>query len=175
MLESPWPILILGLLVEAVLAIALFRSGRGALLWAMGGVALIVLLGVLIERNTITDTKRVRQTLLEVALELEANRPEQVKACIVPGPDGNPARKEVDWAIGRAEFHQISLSNLEVKFNYQTSPATAEATCTVFVRGRDRSGTIDAEISRPVFLEVKLRKESGRWLIYGEPKHDAHE
>ena len=30
------------------------------LLWAMGGVALLVLLGVLIERSTVTDTKRIR-------------------------------------------------------------------------------------------------------------------
>ena len=117
----------------------------------------------------------MRQTLEEVAAGLQANRAEQVKACIVPGADGGPARGKVDWALSRAEFHEISLRNLEVKFNYQTSPPTAEANFTVFVRGKDRSGTLDGEISRPVFIEVKLRRESDRWLIYGDPKHDVHE
>ena len=57
-----------------------------------------------------------------------------------------------------------------MKFNYQTSPPTAETTFSVFVRGNDRSATIPGEISQPVNMTVKLRKESGRWLVYGEPE-----
>ena len=74
MLESPWPILIIGLVFETVLAIALFRMGRGIVLALMGGVALLVLLGVLIERFTVTDTKLIRQTLEAAAAGLQANK-----------------------------------------------------------------------------------------------------
>jgi hypothetical protein len=176
-LESPWPILVLGLVIELCLAAALFRTGRGALLWAMGGVALVVLLGVLLERNTITDTKLVRQTLDEVAAGLVANSAERVKACIVSGPDGDAARGETNWALRVAEFRSVSISNLEVKFNRQTNPPTAETTFTAFVRGRARGGEFAdvGEIARPVKMEVSLRKQSNRWLVYGEPKHDAHD
>ena len=97
-LESPYPILIAGLLAETVLAAALFRTGRGVLLWAMGGVALVVLLGVLVEHYTVTDTKRIRQTLEEAAAGLKANSDQRVKACIVAGPDGDAARAATDWA-----------------------------------------------------------------------------
>jgi hypothetical protein len=172
MLESPWPILIAGLVLEMALAIALFRTGRGAVLWAMAGVALLVLLGVLVERWTVTDTKRVRQTLEAAAAGLRANDPSQVEACIVPDADGDPARVKTRWALSYAEFLELSLHNLQVKFNYQTSPPTAEATCTAWVRGKCRGGMYTGEYAQPVNMVVKLRKESGRWLVYGEPKHD---
>ena len=74
-----------------------------------------------------------------------------------------------------AEFLELSVRNIEVKFNSHTSPPTAETTFTVWVRGRDRGGMVPGEISRPVAMEVKLRKESGRWLVFGEPKHDVRE
>lgn len=93
-LESPWPILIVGLVAEALLAVALFRTGRGKLLWPIGGVALLVLLGLVAERYTVTDTKLVRQTLDAAAAGLVANDKDRVKACIVPDPDGDPTRSD---------------------------------------------------------------------------------
>jgi hypothetical protein len=158
-----------------VLAIALFRTQRGAILAAMAGVALLVLAGLLIERGTVTDTKLVRQTLDAAAAGLATNDAKQVLPCIVPGPDGNRARDLIGWALARAEFIELSVRNLEVKFNYQTSPPTADTTFTVWVVGKDHSGTLAGEISRPVAMTVQLRKESGRWLICGEPTHDVRE
>jgi hypothetical protein len=174
-LESPWPILTLGLVVELLLAIALFQTRKGKLLWAMGGVALLVLVGVLIEHNTITDKKLVRQTLEAAAAGLVANKAERVTACIVPGPDGDRTREQSNYVLRQGEFHEVSISNLEVELNYRTSPYTAEAKFTAFLRGSLRHGEIDGELSRPYPVEVKLRKESGRWLVYGEVKYDGHE
>jgi hypothetical protein len=176
-LESPWPILIVGLVLETMLAIALFQTRNGKLLWVMGGVALLLLVGLFIERNTITDTKRVRQTLEVVAAGLKANKAEQVYACIVPGPDGNLARGKTDWALGIAVFNEVSVRNLDVTFNHQTSPPTATAEFTVVVNGKLRAGDFAdvGETTRPVRIRVDLQKQSGRWLIYGEPKHDVQE
>ncbi len=174
-LESPWPVLILGLALEMVLAIVLFTTRRGVVLGAMAGVALLVALGVLVESRVVTDTKLIRQTLEAAAAGLQANNAQRVKACIVPDADGDAARGLVDWAMSRAEFLELTLRNLDVIFNYQTSPPTADTTFTAWVRGTDRSGTYPGEVSRPVAMEVKLRKEAGRWLVYGEPKHDVHE
>ena len=173
-LESPWPILIVGLVLEMFLALALFSTGRAVVLWAMGGVGLLVLLGLLIEHSTVTDTKLIRQTLEAAATGLRSGDPAQVNGCIVPDADGDRARELVAWALSQASFLELTIRNLEVKFNYQTSPPTAETTFSVWVRGKDRGGMY-GEISRPVAMEVKLRKESGRWLIYGEPKHDVRE
>jgi hypothetical protein len=174
-LESPWPILIVGLVTEAILALALFRTGRGKLLWAIGGVGLVVLLGVFIEERTVTDTKLVRRTLDEVVAGLLANNAERVKACIVSGEDGDAARKETDWALRMAEFREITIHNFEVNFDIAgASSPTAEAKFMVFVRGNARLGDYRDEISRPVNIKVKLRRQSGRWLVYDLPEHDAH-
>ena len=90
-----------------------------------------------------------------------------------PTPTATRRGKAHRWALSQAEFLELTIRNLEVKFNYQTSPPTAETTFTVWVRGKDRSGMYPGEISQPVAMEVKLRKESGRWLVFGEPKHDV--
>jgi hypothetical protein len=170
-LESPWPILVVGLVLETVLAIALFQTRKGKLLWAMGGVAVLILAGVLVERYTVTDTKRVRQTLEAAAAGLVANSRERVEACVVPGPDGNAVREQIRFVLGQGEFHEVSIRNLEVDFNYRTSPFTAEARFTAFVSGRTRGGEIDFAGSRPYRVTVRLRRESGRWLVY-EVRYD---
>ena len=79
-------------------------------------------------------------------------------------------------AIGAAVFHEVSIRGLDLKFNYRTSPATAEAKFMVFVRGKARGAEYAdlGEIAEPRNLEVKLRKQSGRWLIYGEPKVEGY-
>jgi hypothetical protein len=172
-LDSPWPILVVGLIVEAVLAVALFRTGRGKLLWAMAAVAFVVVLGVLIEQNTVTDTKRVRQTLAAAAAGLQANRLPQVHDCISPGPDGAAAREKAAWALGLVEFQEVSIRGLDLQFNYRTSPPTVKADIQTFARGRLRSHEISGEVVRPVRIQCMLRKENGRWLVYGLPEHDA--
>ena len=109
------------------------------------------------------------------AAGLEVNNAKQVGACIVLDADGDRARELVGWALSRAQFLELTIRNLEVKFNYRTSPPTAETTFTVWVRGTDRSGTVPGDIYRPVAMQVKLRKEAGRWLVFDEPKHDVRD
>jgi hypothetical protein len=176
-LESPWPILIVGLVVELLLVIALFQTRKGKLLWAIGGVAVLVLAGLLVERYTITDSKLVRKTLDSVAAGLVANSKEKVYDCIVPGPDGGAARGKTDEAFRIAEFYSVSIRNFDVKINYNTSPPTAVAEFTVVVHGKLHLGEMAdiGDVTRPVRIKVQLRKQSGRWLIYGDPKHDARE
>ena len=41
----------------------------------------------------------------------------------------------------------------------------------MWVRGSYRGGMVSGDSSGPVAMEVKLRKEAGRWLVYGEPKY----
>ena len=58
-LESLWPILSIGIAVEAVLAIALLVTRRGMLLWWMLGAAGFVLAGLLIEWLVVTDREAI--------------------------------------------------------------------------------------------------------------------
>ena len=164
--ESPWPILLLGIVAEAVLAIALFRTGRGVLLWPMAGVGLIVLLGLGVERWVVTDKKLVAQTLEGAAAAMEANDLGRLMTFISTSPTAARTRGEARRALDMGLFVQLKISGLDVSIVRTTSPPIAKAQFIAMATGRARHGEFDGELSRPVHLEVSLRLESGRWLIY---------
>ncbi len=174
-LESPWPVLVLGLVAEAVLAILLIRTGRAVLLWSMGGVAIFVLAAVFIERSTVTDRKLIVQTLEGVASALASNDIKRVDTFISPSSDGEAARKKARWALSVVEFIDFTIRNLDLTFNDLGKQRTAKTTFTVIVHGKARSNDFPGEITRFVAMEVELRKENNRWLIVHEPKHSERE
>ncbi|MGA2618723.1 MAG: hypothetical protein ABSF26_14005 [Thermoguttaceae bacterium] len=162
-LESPWPALLLGIAAEAILLVILVRSGRGVLLWAIGGVALLTALAVVVEQLIPTHRKQVTATLQGAAAALEANDLERLLETISPA--AADTRAAARWALDTALFVQLQIRNLEIAINSTTSPPTARTTFTAVATGRDRRGEIEGVFSRPVRMEVDLRRESGRWLI----------
>lgn len=164
-LESPWPILIIGIVLEAVLAVALVKSGRGVLLLPMGIVALVVVAGVIIERIVVTEKERVEQTLDEAAAAIEADNLDRLLACISPSPDAEKPRQDARHNHDLFRVTQVSIRNLHVEINKFTSPPTAEAQFSALVTGSLKSGEF-GEVTRWAGLKVSLRQESGRWLIF---------
>jgi hypothetical protein len=161
-LESPWPWFILGIAVEAVLAVALLRTQRGYLLWVMLGVGAFVLLGLLVERLVITDRKLVMRTLDAGVAAAKANNLDRLLDCISP-----TAKNPRDYArlvLSRAEVEDAHIHDLEITINRLTSPPTATARFLAVGKGRDRKG----EFPNQPFAErvvVELRREGGRWLV----------
>ena len=86
-LESPWPILLIGIAVEAVLALLLLRTGQGRWLWTMLGVGLLVVLGLLVEHFVVTDRKAIINTLDAAAAAVEANNLNGVLDCLSPSAE----------------------------------------------------------------------------------------
>ena len=165
-LESPWPIIFLGMIAEAILAIMLMRSGRGMLLLAMAGVAVVVALGLLLERSVVTDSKRVHQTLEEVCAGLETNDFNRVSAQITSKADGNETRAQDQAVLSMADIKEMSLRGVETEFNYNTAPPTAKSTFFVMASGHMRQGDMAmADLTRPGKIQVTLRKEGDNWLI----------
>ena len=162
LLESPWPILLIGIAVEAVLAIALLRSGQGKMLWAMLGVAGLLVVGLVVERLVVTDREAVENTLDTAVAAVEANDLNRLLECI--SPSAQKTRADARWALGRVEFRKARITDLEITINRLTSPPTAKAKFHAIGTGRDRLG----ESPYPSFMRpvtVNLRREKGRWLI----------
>jgi len=169
--ESPWPWLLIGIVAEAVLAVALLRTGRGGLLWAMLGVAGFTLLGLGVERLIVTDRERVEQTLDAAVAGVKASDLKQVLDCISLKADR--PRRESQWILERFEVTAASISDLEITFNRLTSPPTARAKFTAVGRGSDRRN----EFPYQGFAEkviVELRWEGGRWLVADYQVEDLH-
>jgi hypothetical protein len=162
-LESPWPILIIGLAAEVVLAVILIQTGRGALLAAMAGVAAVVGIGLLVEHFAVTDRKLITQTLDEAAAAVEANDPPRVLALLAS--DADETRSAAKEHLGKAEFVQVKIFSLEIHVVRTTSPPTAKATFNVLATGKWRNGEFGEQTLRPFPMFVGLRYESGRWLI----------
>jgi hypothetical protein len=166
-LESPVPILVVGTVVEAVLAIALLRTGRGVLLIAMLGVALVVAAGVLVERFTVTERKLVIRTIDEAAAAVEANDLERALKCVSTAPDADAVRSEAHYIHRIIEITQLRIRGLDVTVNKTGAVPMATARFMAIVTGRAKSREF-ADFGEPTHVAevtLKLRFESGRWLI----------
>jgi hypothetical protein len=164
-LETPWPILFCGIVVEAILVIMLLRSGRGVLLLPIMGVVAVVLLGLFIQQSVVTDTKLIHRTLEETCAALQANDAKRVLLQITAQPDGKTTQEAAKTVLSMVEFKDMSLRGVDTEINRSTPLPTAKVTFTVWVTGRYRGNDMMGEQSRPAKLKVTMRKEDGRWVI----------
>jgi hypothetical protein len=84
LLEDPWPAIIGGGLLAAVLLVIGFKTGRG--LWLIiVGLVLVVTAGlVVLERLVVTERERVEQTMVDTAAAVESNNVGAVLAYVSP-------------------------------------------------------------------------------------------
>jgi len=162
--ESPWPWLLIGIGVETALAIALLRTQRGAVLWAMLAVGVLVAAGLLVERLVVTDREAVENTLDAAVAAVEQNDVSRLLGYISPSADGT--RRMAQAVLDRVEVRSAWVRGLEIKVNRLTSPWTAQVSFLAIGNGRDRKSEFPYEtFSRRVV--VKFRREDGRWLLSG--------
>jgi hypothetical protein len=161
-LESPWPILLIGIAAEAALGLALLRTGQGKWLWAMSGVAVVVVAGLLVEHFVVTDRKLIAQTLDTAAAAVQANNLPRLLDCIAP--EAQKTLADSKRLLGRYVFKTGRIYSLDIKINRWTSPPTAKVHFLAFGEASDRRGEIPmSAYSRGV--DVELRWENGRWLV----------
>ena len=161
-LESPVPILVVGILLEAVLAGLLVITRRGYLLWAILAVLLLTVAGLIAERLTITESKRVKQTLYSVAEAIEANSLDRLRQYVAPS--ATATLNQAAYYLRSVHFNEVRLRNMEVTINKLTSPPSAEARFFATASFEDRSGQIPYR-NYGESLIVQLRLINGRWLI----------
>jgi len=165
LLEDPMPIILFGIVAEAVLGIILLTTRRGVLLWAMAGVLVLVLAGVGLEWLVETERERVEGTVEGAAAAVRANDRQGLLQQV--DPSAGDARRLVDWAFDQVDFTDAKITTLEVQsINQLTSPPTAKVHVKGIVFFKDHSGQ-DPYGKRQVDLTLELRLQSGRWLISG--------
>ncbi len=168
LLENPVPILLVGVLVEAVLGVILWCTGRGAVFLAMIGVLLVVLAGVGLEWLIVTDRERIETALAGAAAALEGNPTGDDRAGMLDeyiAESARETRELVVWALNRVEFTEVRITNLEISVDRRTSPPTAKVELNGYTAFKDRKGEFPYE-RRLVELTMTLhRAERKRWLI----------
>lgn len=162
LVESPWPALMLGLIVEIVLALVLVRTARRGVLVAMIGVLVLTAGLLLVERIVVTDREAVENALADISASLESNDVPAVMAAIAVDC---PRRGEVQSTLPRFVIREAHIGgDLEVRFNALLSPPTAVAYFTGRVAARDKRGEVPYEQMIRKF-KVTLRKQGDRWLV----------
>jgi len=164
-LESPIPILCIGLLAEAVLGLIMLRTGRGVIFWPMGGVLLLVLGGVLLEWLVVTEKERVAEAIDGAAAALEAN--DEKAMTLYLAKEAANLRAEVHWAMTRVEFTKAKITRLEIDINELSSPPTAKVHVQGYLMFNDRKGEYPYHTQPVKELTLDLRRDSDRWVITG--------
>ncbi|HEX7376879.1 MAG TPA: hypothetical protein VF278_07190 [Pirellulales bacterium] len=163
--EDPTTILVAGVLIEALLVVALVNSGQRAIVWAMAGVFALLCLGVLIERIVVTDREEISDTLDGVLTAIQANDIEGVLSCI--DPQAASMRASVRTALASAHITEARVYDLEVAVNRHDEPPTAQAEFTGRVKGnyRGEAGAGEGMLLRK--FTVDFRRAGDRWLMTG--------
>jgi hypothetical protein len=161
-LESPWPILSIGITVELVLAILLWRTGQGRVLWAMLGTLGVVLLGFLLQWLVVTDREAIDNLLHDCAAAAEANDIPRLLGHI--SPSAKDVQTDIQTVLGRVEVTMARIIDLKITVNRQVNPREAKASFTAIAKGRDRKGEFPAQ-AYACKLIVDLRRENIGWRI----------
>jgi uncharacterized membrane protein YeaQ/YmgE (transglycosylase-associated protein family) len=171
-LDSPWPYIAIGVIVEGALALALFVTRRGVLLYAMIGLLLAVVAGVLLERWVITERKRVMMTIDEGVEALKSNSEARMYAVVSPTAD--ETRRQIQRGLELVRVTDVSLHNLTIEINDRANPptATVQLDAVIYFEGRTSTFGHDRWAGH---LLLHLQRSPDRWLILdpveGSPIH----
>jgi hypothetical protein len=171
LVEDPTPTLVAIAIIEALLVLALVKTGRGILLGAIVGVALlgVALLGL--EWLVVTDKETIEHALTGAAQALEANDPQAVARFIAPE---SPMSHRVAQEMAQVNISKASFSRLDVKFNRRVSPPTAEANFMGYIKGKDRRGELPYE-NFAGRITVRLRQDPGGWVMTDYEMNDRRD
>ena len=162
-IESPWPILAVGVFVVAILwgVYTQTRHPR-AIYAAIGAVALFG--GLLaLERVILTEREVVEQTLFQIAAALEANDSDEVLEHI--SPQSQTVRDDARRHMNLVDISRVNIkSNLKVNVQSKHKPPLAEATFNVVIVASDKAGHL-VEQQIPRRLTVWFRKEADHWRV----------
>jgi hypothetical protein len=161
--ESPWPSLVLGVVLQLILAVILVRTGRATVIAWMVGVLAITAGLLVVERIVVTETEEVEDALDSVARALVANDTPAVLALFSPT---STRRGEVQSVLSRVTIREAKIGgDLEIRLNRLTSPPSATTYFTGRIDAKDTRGTIPYEHVIRKF-KVTLHREGGRWLLF---------
>jgi hypothetical protein len=166
--EDPTVILIAIGVVAFGIIIAILKTGRGLYLTWLGGVVLLALLVVVIDRYVVTDREKVEETLYGAAAALEAGDVEAVASYLAAS--GEALEREVRSRMRTMEVRKARIaSDLRIDFSPLEIPPKATATFLGRVEVKPASVPLAQYLGR---VKIQLAKEGDRWLVQSYDLND---
>lgn len=161
--EDPTMLVVVGVLIEGLLAVALVKSGRLIVAAPMLAVLVLVVVGVIVEVIVVTPREEVEMALDSIAEALVAGEVEMVVSWIHPRAESLRSRaRSILPHVKISEAHVGG--DLDIRINRYTSPPTATANFTGRIKAAYPSQGIGASNYVRRF-SLKFRPDAGRWLV----------
>jgi hypothetical protein len=169
LLEDSLPVIVMGVILIAALAVGFIKTGSRAPLYGLAFVILLLIGLVLLERMVVTDREQVEDVLFTIAKAVERNDIDEAIRHISPEA---PGVQHADRELRRVNFREVDIKpNLEIEVFADRSPPTAEARFNVVVVGDIGGGPQ----RYPRYVEVTFEKQGERWVArdyqHYEPTH----
>jgi hypothetical protein len=167
------PILIVMIGIGAILALgaAWSTSGRKELLYAIGGVVLLMIAGLVTERIVVTDKEAIRATLAQIAHDVQTN---DRKAVVRHVHSSTPELKQkAEAELPNYKFTECRITRIHtIDVDAKTEPRSAMVEFNVIATGSFSHGGLSADGSFPRRVKLHmLREKDGRWTV-AEYEHD---
>lgn len=167
LVESPFPAIFIGIVLLAVLGVALVQTGRGVLVFWMAGV--VALTGLMLggEWLVVTEREEVEQALDGLQAAVVAGDSDAALAYVSPKPDTDRLRALAQTGMQDVNVDTFKIRSLSIEVRSLSGEAVAEFDGTF--QGTHRSlgpGTW----ARRFQFKYRRDSEDGPWLLY-EVRH----
>jgi hypothetical protein len=125
--EDPTWIIILAAVVEGVLIIALLTTRLVKVLAAIGVVAALAVVLVLVEWLIVTDREQVQNTLQRLVANVKGGRVEAVVSDISSRPEGLALQTLVRRYLPEVDVERIAIQELDIHVDAPPPPNLAQA------------------------------------------------
>lgn len=161
--EDPTTLIVAGVLIEALLAVAFVNTRQIKVAIVMAGVLALVVAGLAVEQLVVTDYEKIEAALDGTARSLRANDIPGVLAHIDPQAAG--MRQSAESHLHRARITDAKVKDLKVQFHRLTSPPTAEAEFIGNIKGSFQMGIDTGEGTVIRRFRIQFVRRGERWLM----------
>jgi hypothetical protein len=163
--DNPIPLFVLGLLVQLVLGILLWQTGRGWIVLLMAACGLASIAALAYEIVHVSPAEQIAARLDEIAELLETNEANRVVECIIP--EATRVRAEALAQLRQIRVEEASMAgDLRIAFEPAADPEKPEAIATF--NGRIKAQLVRDPTPYNQFVQrfrVWFRKQNGKWMV----------
>jgi hypothetical protein len=164
--ESPLTIVVIGAVLLIALGAVWSQTGRKELLYALGATVALIVVGLIVERLVITDREAIRQTLLQIAADVESNNLPSVVKHVYSGAPG--LKQKVEAEMPNYRFTECRLTKIHtIDIDASQEPRSAVVEFNVSATGSFSQGGFsisDTQVPRWVRLHM-VKETDGRWTV----------
>jgi hypothetical protein len=169
--EQPLIIVVLGVAIIFGLGAVWSATGRKELLYAIGAAFLLLIVGLIVERRTITDREAIRMSLHRIAQDVKSNSRRAVLSHI--HSSAPELKRKAEAELPNYKFDECRVTKIHlIDVDDQSEPQSAIAEFNIVASGTFSVPGIEATGSYPRWVKLHLLRENdGRWTVV-DYEHD---